>query len=193
AAVMGGRALIKHRKTVASGAAGAATTGAGALTGLAKSSYRAGVPEMSRDDREEAIQSMEMDSRIRADESADTQTPITELAQGLPVVQERQLAAEMADATASYDAFEAENGGTAEAAERDALVEDLPFYSSMNTDDELRGMFEQRVADETAQANAIFDSYQAEHGEQMSSDQMREATSDLPFYSQSARRRDPRQ
>src|SRR5699024_4070263 len=45
AAVMGGRALIKHRKTVASGAAGAATTGAGALTGLAKSSYRAGVPE----------------------------------------------------------------------------------------------------------------------------------------------------
>src|SRR5699024_2445139 len=59
--------------------------------------------------------------------------------------------------------------------------------------DELRGMFEQRVADETAQANAIFDSYQAEHGEQMSSDQMREATSDLPFYSQSVRGLDPRQ
>lgn len=193
AAVMGGRALVKHRKNIAGGAAHAASTGAGALTGLAKSSYRAGVPEMSQEDRQEAIQSMELESRIRADQSADVQAPITELARGLPVVQERQLAAEMSDATASYDAFEAENGRAPEMSEKTAMVEDLPFYSSMNADAELRGMFEQRVATETEQANAIFDDYQAAHGEQMSAEQMRTETAALPFYAQSVRGLDPRQ
>lgn len=193
AAVMGGRALVKHRRNIAGGAARTASTGAGALTGLAKSAYRAGVPEMSQEDRQEAIQSMELESRIRADQSADVQAPITELAQGLPVVQERQLAAEMSDATASYDAFESENGRAPEASEKTAMVEDLPFYSSMNADAELRGMFEQRVATETEQANAIFDDYQAAHGEQMSAEQMRTETAGLPFYAQSVRGLDPRQ
>src|SRR5699024_8856450 len=108
AAVVGGRALARHRRNIAGAASGAAKVGAGALTGVAKGAYRSGVPEMTRQDRDEAIQSMELDKRIRADQSDQTQAPITELAQGLPVVQERQLAAEMADATASYDAFEAE-------------------------------------------------------------------------------------
>ena len=148
---------------------------------------------MTRQDRDEAIQSMELDKRIRADQSDQSQAPITELAQGLPVVQERQLAAEMADATASYDAFEAENGRAPEAGERAAMVEDLPFYSSMNADAELRGLFEDKVAAETEQANQLFDAYQAQHGEQMSAEQMRTETSHLPFYSQSVRGLDPRQ
>src|SRR5690625_4683838 len=168
AAVMGGRALIKHRQNITGGVSGAASTGAGALTGLAKSAYRAGVPEMSREDRQEAIQSMELESRIQADQSTDQQAPITELAQGLPVVQERQLAAELRDATASYDAFEAENGRAPEAAERAAMVEDLRFYGSMNSDSELRELFEQRVAEETRQAHEIFDAHLSAHGEQMS-------------------------
>ena len=193
AAVMGGRALIKHRQNIAGSATRAASAGAGALTGLAKSSYRAGVPEMSEQDRQESIQSMELDSRIRADQSADEKAPITELAQGPPVVQERQLAAEMADATESFDAFEAENGRAPEASEKAAMVEDLPFYSSMNADTELRDLFEHRVADETEQANAIFDAYQASHGEQLSPEQMRTETAHLPFYAQSVRGLDPRQ
>src|SRR5699024_11175558 len=103
AAVVGGRALARHRRNIAGAASGATKVGAGALTGVAKGAYRSGVPEMTRQDRDEAIQSMELDKRIRADQSDQTHAPITELAQGLPVVQERQLAAEMADATASYD------------------------------------------------------------------------------------------
>ncbi|HLR96978.1 MAG TPA: hypothetical protein VK053_20825, partial [Jiangellaceae bacterium] len=193
AAVVGGRALAKHRRSIAGAASGAAKVGAGALTGVAKGAYRSGVPEMTVQDRDEAIQSMELDKRIRADQSDQTQAPITELAQGLPVVQERQLAAEMRDATASYDAFEAENGRAPEAAERTAMVEDLPFYSSMNADAELRGMFEDKVAAETEQANQLFDAYQAQHGEEMSAEQMRIETSHLPFYSQSVRGLDPRQ
>ncbi|MDN5893236.1 MAG: hypothetical protein L0H93_04340 [Nocardioides sp.] len=193
AAVMGGRSLIKHRQRITGGASHAARTGAGALTGLAKSSYRAGVPEMSREDRQEAIQSMELNSRIRADQSADDKAPITELAQGLPMVQERQLAAEMADATESFDAFEAENGRAPEASEKAAMVEDLPFYSSMNADTELRDLFEHRVAEQTKQASSIFDAYQASHGEQMSAEQMRSETAHLPFYAQSVRGLDPRQ
>src|SRR5699024_1686891 len=118
AAVVGGRALARHRRSISGAASGAAKVGAGALTGVAKGAYRSGVPEMTRQDRDEAIQSMELDKRIRADQSDQTHAPITELAQGLPVVQERQLAAEMRDATASYDAFEAENGRAPEAAER---------------------------------------------------------------------------
>ena len=193
AAVVGGRALAKHRRSIAGAASGAATVGAAALTGVAKSAYRSGVPEMTREDRDEAIQSMELDKRIRADQSDQTQAPITELAQGLPVVQQRQLASEMHDATESYDAFEAENGRAPEAAERVAMVEDLPFYSSMNADAELRRMFEDKVAAETEQANQLFDAYQAQHGEQMSAEQMRTETSHLPFYSQSVRGLGPRQ
>src|SRR5699024_7257654 len=193
AAVMGGRALIKHRQNITGGVSGAASTGAGALTGLAKSAYRAGVPEMSREDRQEAIQSMETEARIPADQSTDQQAPITELAQGLPVVQERQLAAELRDATASYDAFEAENGRAPGAGERAAMVEDLPFYASMNSDTELRELFEQRVAEETRQAHEIFDAHLSAHGEQLSAEQMRTETADLPFYAQSVRGLDPRQ
>lgn len=193
AAVVGGRALAKHRRNIAGAASGAAKVGVGALTGVAKGVYRSGVPEMTVQDRDEAIQSMELDKRIRTDQSDQTRSPITELAQGLPVVQERQLAAEMADATASYDAFEAENGRAPEAAERAAMVEDLPFYSSMNADAELRGLFEDEVAAETEQANQLFDAYQAQHGEQMTVEQMRTETRHLPFYSQSVRGLDPRQ
>src|SRR5699024_3757067 len=177
AAVVGGRALAKHRRSIAGAASGTGKAGAGALTGVAKGAYRSGVPEMTVQDRDEAIQSMELDKRIRADQSDQTQAPIPVLAQGLPLAQERQLAAETRDATASYAAFEAENGRAPEAAERAAMVEDLPFYSSMNDDAELRGMFEDQVAAETEQANQLFDAYQAEHGEQMSAEQMRTETS----------------
>lgn len=193
AAVLGGRALLRHRSTLAAGAAGAAGVGAHALTGIAKSAYRAGVPEMSQSDRQDALQSMELESRIRRDQSEDVSTPITELAHGLPVVQERQLTAELRDATASFDAFEAENGRAPEPQERAAMVNDLPFYSSMNEDPQLRQLFEQRTAEETAQAQQIFETHLQQHGEQMGREQMLEATRDLPFYAQSVRGLDPRQ
>lgn len=193
AAVLGGRALLRHRSTLAAGAAGAAGVGAHALTGIAKSAYRAGVPEMSQSDRQDALQSMELESRIRRDQSEDVSTPITELAHGLPVVQERQLTAELRDATASFDAFEAENGRAPEPQERTAMVNDLPFYSSMNEDPQLRQLFEQRTAEETAQAQQIFETHLQQHGEQMGREQMLEATRDLPFYAQSVRGLDPRQ
>lgn len=193
AAVLGGRALLRHRSTLAAGAAGAAGVGAHALTGIAKSAYRAGVPEMSQSDRQDALQSMELESRIRRDQSEDVSTPITELAHGLPVVQERQLTAELRDATASFDAFEAENGRAPEPQERAAMVDDLPFYSSMNDDPQLRQLFEQRTAEETAEAQQIFETHLQQQGEQMGREQMLEATRDLPFYAQSVRGLDPRQ
>ncbi|MEV0869425.1 hypothetical protein AB0I24_15990 [Brachybacterium paraconglomeratum] len=193
AAVLGGRALLRHRSTLAAGAAGAAGVGAHALTGIAKSAYRAGVPEMSQSDHQEALQSMELESRIRRDQSEDVSTPITELAHGLPIVQERQLTAELRDATTSFDAFEAENGRAPEPQERAAMVDDLPFYSSMNDDPQLRQLFEQRTAEETAQAQQIFETHLQQQGEQMGREQMLEATRDLPFYAQSVRGLDPRQ
>ena len=73
------------------------------------------------------------------------------------------------------------------------MVEDLPFYASMNSDTELRELFEQRVAEETRQAHEIFDAHLSAHGEQMSAEQMRTETADLPFYAQSMRGLDPRQ
>ena len=108
------------------------------MTGLAKTAYRVGIPEMTAADRQEVVEFMELETRIRADQSENTRAPITELARGLPVVQERQLAAEMRDATASFDAFEAENGRTPDASERAAMVDGLPFFTSMNQDAELR-------------------------------------------------------
>lgn len=193
AAVLGGRALLRHRRALTSGAVGAVSVGAHALTGIAKNAYRAGVPELSTEDRQEAMESMELETRIRRDQSADVATPITELAHGLPVVQERQLTAELRDATATYDAFEAENGRAPEIHERTAMVADLPFYSSMNDDPQLRQLFEQKVAEQTAQAQSIFDAHQSEHGVQMEIPQMQEATGHLPFYAQSIRGLDPRQ
>jgi hypothetical protein len=193
AAVMGGRALLKHRRTIAQGAGTAAGTGAAALTGLAKTAYRAGIPEMSTKDRQEVVESMELESRIHADQSENTRAPITELAHGLPVVQERQLAAEMRDATASFDAFEAENGRPPEVSERAAMVDGLPFFASMNQDAQLRTLFEQKVAAESAQAQELFDAHADEHGTQLEWEQMRELTKELPFYAQSIRGLDPRQ
>ncbi|UQN30479.1 hypothetical protein [Brachybacterium kimchii] len=193
AAVLGGRALLKHRRSIAHGAGRAAGVSVGALTGVAKNAYRAGVPEMSATDRQEALQTMELEARIKADLSADAQAPITELAHGLPVVQERQLTTELQDALASYDAFQAENGRVPDAAERTSMVEDLPFYSSMNSDPQLKAMFDQKVAEETTKAQEIFSAHQQEHGDQMAREQMREATRDLPFYSQSVLGLDPRQ
>ncbi|GAA1491462.1 hypothetical protein [Brachybacterium sacelli] len=193
AAVMGGRALLKHRRNIAQGTATAAGTGAAALTGLAKTAYRAGIPEMSTDDRQEVVESMELETRIRADQSENTRAPITELAHGLPVVQERQLAAEMRDATASFDAFEAENGRSPDASERAAMVDGLPFFASMNQDAQLRTLFEQKVAAESAQAQEIFNAHAEEHGTQLEPDQMEALTKQLPFYAQSIRGLDPRQ
>ncbi|PCC37801.1 hypothetical protein CIK66_17445 [Brachybacterium alimentarium] len=193
AAVMGGQALLKHRRTIAQGASTAAGTGAAALTSLAKSAYRAGIPEMSTDDRQEVVESMELETRIRADQSESTRAPITELAHGLPVVQERQLAAEMRDATASFDAFEAENGRRPDAGERAEMVDGLPFFASLNQDAQLRSLFEQKVAAESAQAQALFDAHAEEHGTQLEPDQMRALTKQLPFYAQSIRGLDPRQ
>lgn len=193
AAVMGGRALLKHHRTIAQGASTAAGTGAAALTGLAKTAYRAGVPEMSTDDRQEVVESMELESRIRADQSENCRAPITELAHGLPVVQERQLAAEMRDATASFDAFEAENGRTPDASERAEMVDGLPFFASLNQDAQLRSLFEQKVAAESAQAQALFDAHAPDHGTQLDGEQLRTLTKDLPFYAQSIRGLDPRQ
>ncbi|MFI8776569.1 Yip1 family protein [Brachybacterium paraconglomeratum] len=193
AAVMGGRALLKHRRNLAHGAANAAGTGAAALTGLAKTAYRAGVPEMSSVDRQEVVESMELESRIRADQSENTRAPITELAHGLPVVQERQLAAELRDATEAFDAFEAENGHTPDGTERAAMVDGLPFFASMNDDAQLRALFEEKVAVETAQAQEIFDAHTAEDGTELQPERMRALTKDLPFYAQSIRGLDPRQ
>lgn len=193
AAVMGGRALLKHRRNITQGAATAAGTGAAALTGLAKTAYRAGIPEMTASDRQEVVESMELESRIHADQSENTRAPITELAHGLPVVQERQLAAEMRDATASFDAFEAENGRTPDASERAAMVDGLPFFASMNQDAQLRTLFEQKVAAESAQAQELFDVHADEHGTQLEREQMRKLTKVLPFYAQSIRGLDPRQ
>ncbi|MGP9843296.1 hypothetical protein [Brachybacterium sp. 107] len=193
AAVMGGRALLKHRRNIAHGTATAAGTGVAALTGLAKTAYRAGIPEMTASDRQEVVESMELESRIRADQSENTRAPITELAHGLPVVQERQLAAEMRDATASFDAFEAENGRTPDASERAAMVDGLPFFESMNQDAELRALFEQKVAAEAVQAQEFFDDYAVEHGAELQPERMRELTKELPFYAQSIRGLDPRQ
>lgn len=193
AAVMGGRALRKHRRNIAHGATRVTGTGAAALTGLAITAYRAGIPEMTASDRQEVVESMELESRIRADQSENTRAPITELAHGLPVVQERQLAAEIRDATASFDAFEAENGRTPNASERAAMVDGLPFFESMNQDAQLRTLFEQRVTDEAAQAQEIFDGHALEHGTQLKPEQMRELAKELPFYAQSIRGLDPRQ
>lgn len=193
AAVMGGRALLKHHRNIAQGATTAAGTGTAALTSLAKSAYRAGVPEMSTDDRQEVVESMELESRIRADQSENTRAPITELAHGLPVVQERQLAAEMRDATASFDAFEVENGRSPDAGERAAMVDGLPFFASMNQDAQLRTLFEHKVAAESAQAQEIFNAHASEHGTQLDGEQMRTLTQELPFYAQSIRGLDPRQ
>lgn len=193
AAVMGGRALLKHRRNLAHGATTAAGTGAAALTGLAKTAYRAGIPEMSTTDRQEAVESMELESRIRADQSENTYAPITELAHGLPIVQERQLAAEMRDATESFDAFEAENGRTPGTTERAAIVDGLPFFASMNDDAQLRSLFEEKLAAETAQAQEIFDAHTAEDGTELQPERMRALTKDLPFYAQSIRGLDPRQ
>ncbi|MCG7308300.1 hypothetical protein [Brachybacterium sp. ACRRE] len=193
AAVMGGRALLKHRQSLAHGAGRAAGVSVGALTGVAKNAYRAGVPEMSTTDRQEALQTMELEARIKADQSDDAQAPITELAHGLPVVQERQLTLELQDALASYDAFQAENGRVPDADERTSMVEDLPFYSSMNSDPQLKAMFDQKVAEESAKAQEIFSAHQREHGDGMAREQMREATRELPFYSQSVLGLDPRQ
>ncbi|WP_263310044.1 Yip1 family protein [Brachybacterium atlanticum] len=193
AAVMGGRALLKHRRNLAHGAATAVGTGAAALTGLAKTAYRAGIPEMSTTDRQEVVESMELDSRIRADQSENTRAPITELAHGLPIVQERQLAAELRDANESFDAFEAENGRTPDLTERAAMVDGLPFFASMNDDAQLRALFEERVAAESAQAQGIFDAHAAEDGAEIGPERMRALTKDLPFYAQSIRGLDPRQ
>lgn len=193
AAVMGGRALLKHRRNLAHGAAAAAGTGAAALTGLAKTAYRAGIPEMSSVDRQEVVESMELESRIRSDQSANTRSPITELAHGLPIVQERQLAAELRDATESFDAFEAENGRTPGPTERAAIVDGLPFFASMNDDARLRALYEEKVAAETAQAQEIFDAHTAEEGAELAPEQMRALTKDLPFYGQSIRGLGPRE
>jgi len=193
AAVMGGRALLKHRRNLAHGAATAAGTGAAALTGLAKTAYRAGIPEMSADDRQEVVESMELESRIRADQSENTRAPITELAHGLPMVQERQLAAELRDATESFDAFEAENGRTPDTTERAAMVDGLPFFASMNDDTQLRTLFEEKVAAESAQARETFDAHAVEHGTELGPERMRELTKDLPFYAHSIRGLDPHQ
>ncbi|WP_394217015.1 Yip1 family protein [Brachybacterium vulturis] len=193
AAVMGGRALLKHRRNIAQGAATAAGTGVSALTGLAKTAYRVGIPEMSTDNRQEVVESMELESRIRADQSENTRAPITELAHGLPVVQERQLAAEMREATASFDAFDAENGRAPDANERAAMVDGLPFFASMNQDVQLRSLFEQKVAAESAQAQEIFNAHAEEHGTQLEPEQMQALTKELPFYAQSIRGLDPRQ
>lgn len=193
AAVMGGRALLKHRRTIAQGASTATGTGAAALTGLAKTAYRVGIPEMTASDRQEVLESMELETRIRVDQSENTRAPITELAHGLPVVQERQLAAEMRDATASFDAFEAENGRRPDAGERAEMVDGLPFFASLNQDAQLRSLFEQKVAAESAQAQALFDAHAEEHGTQLEPDQMRALTKQLPFYAQSIRGLDPRQ
>ncbi|MGO1975557.1 MAG: hypothetical protein ACTH2Q_21590, partial [Propionibacteriaceae bacterium] len=193
AAVMGGRALLKHRRNIAEGAVTAAGTGATVLTGLAKTAYRAGIPEMKASDRQEVVESMELESRIRADQSENTRAPITELAHGLPVVQERQLAAEMRDATASFDAFEAENGRSPDESERAAMVDGLSFFASMNQDVQLRTLFEEKVSAESAQAQELLDAHAEEHGTQLEPEQMRELTKELPFYAQSIRGLDPRQ
>ncbi|MGP4915590.1 hypothetical protein ACTXJ9_07790 [Brachybacterium tyrofermentans] len=193
AAVLGGRALLKHRRNIANGVATATGTGASALTGLAKTAYRVGIPEMTAFDRQEMLESMELESRIRADQSENTRAPITELAHGLPVVQERQLAAEMRDATASFDGFEAENGRSPDASERAAMVDGLPFFASMNDDAQLRALFEEKVAAESVQAQEIFDAHTVEHGAELAPERMRELTQGLPFYAQSIRGLDPRQ
>ncbi|WP_341855881.1 hypothetical protein [Brachybacterium sp. GPGPB12] len=39
------------------------------------------------------------------------------------------------------------------------MVDDLPFYSSMNDDPQPRRLFEQKTAEETAQARQIFETH----------------------------------